>query len=247
MTRCYEYYCLFVCTPEKCDIESERGRRYVKEYIHFMQDKGVKFDKTPEDKAHFKDMVKEHGTEGDLTRRHNCAPPKIASEDYSVILADPPWKYDFPQSDHRSVDDKYPVMELEDIKRLQIPSSERAVLFLWATAPKLREALEVMAAWGFEYKTHAIWDKEAIGMGYWFRGMHELLLVGTRGEFSPPAENMRRPSIFRETRTEHSHKPHLVYDMIEEQFPTLKKVELFARHLRVGWEQWGNEIEEQVV
>lgn len=77
-------------------------------------------------------------------------------------------------------------MELEEIKTLSIPSADNAVLFLWATAPKLKEALEVMEAWGFEYRTNAVWDKEIIGMGYWFRGQHELLLVGVKGEFSPP-------------------------------------------------------------
>jgi len=74
------------------------------------------------------------------------------------------------------------------------------VLYLWATAPKLLEAIEVMKAWNFSYKTHAIWDKEKIGMGYWFRGQHELLLVGTKGHFSPPAASLRIPSVIREAR-----------------------------------------------
>lgn len=65
-------------------------------------------------------------------------------------------------------------MTLEDIKRLRVPSAKDSVLFMWATSPKLPQALEVMAAWGFAYKTHSIWDKVLIGMGYWFRGQHEL-------------------------------------------------------------------------
>lgn len=56
------------------------------------------------------------------------------------------------------------------------PSEDNAVLYLWATAPKLLEALEVMRAWGFKYKTQAVWDKSWVGMGYWFRGQHEILL-----------------------------------------------------------------------
>jgi len=60
-------------------------------------------------------------------------------------------------------------MTLEDIKSLEFKTAPNAVLFLWATAPKLVEALDVMKIWGFSYKTNAVWDKEMIGMGYWFR------------------------------------------------------------------------------
>ena len=55
-------------------------------------------------------------------------------------------------------------MTLQDIKLLNLPSDTNCILYLWATAPKLLEALEVMDAWGFTYKTQAIWNKEIIGM-----------------------------------------------------------------------------------
>jgi N6-adenosine-specific RNA methylase IME4 len=99
-----------------------------------------------------------------------------------------------------------------------------------------------MAAWGFGYKTHAIWDKVKLGMGYWFRGRHELLLVGTRGGFSPPPEEVRYPSVFAARRGEHSAKPECVYEMIESMFPGACRVEFFARKAREGWTPWGNQL-----
>lgn len=96
---------------------------------------------------------------------------------YEVIYADPPWRYDFSKSNSREIENQYPTMSVDEICSLKVPTADNAVLYLWATAPKLLEALRVMDAWGFEYKTNAVWDKQIIGMGYWFRGQHELLLV----------------------------------------------------------------------
>jgi N6-adenosine-specific RNA methylase IME4 len=79
---------------------------------------------------------------------------------YSVILADPPWRYDFAAAKNRTVEQHYPTMTLETIKAMKIPAEDNAVLYLWATAPKLLEALEVLKAWGFSYKTQMVWDKE---------------------------------------------------------------------------------------
>jgi len=166
----------------------------------------------------------------------------LPSGKYEVILADPPWEYDFCKDNSDSINNHYPTMTVEEIKNLEVPSADDAVLFLWATAPKLKEALEVMEAWGFKYKTCAVWDKEWIGMGYWFRGQHELLLVGVKGSFSPPQESCRFSSVIREKRQEHSKKPDKVYEMLEVMFPQSKRLELFARNKRPGWEVWGNEI-----
>jgi N6-adenosine-specific RNA methylase IME4 len=115
------------------------------------------------------------------------------------------------------------------------------VLFLWATAPKLIEALEVMRAWGFSYRTNAVWDKEKIGMGYWFRGQHELLLVGVKGNYPPPITEARFSSVIRTERTDHSSKPDCVYEMIEAICPNSRYIELFSRKKRQGWESWGNQ------
>jgi len=104
---------------------------------------------------------------------------------YDVIYADPPWKYGFSKSDSRKIENQYPTMTTEEICELSVPSKDNSVLYLWATAPKLLEAMKVIYNWGFEYKTCAVWDKEIVGMGYWFRGQHELLLVATKGKYPP--------------------------------------------------------------
>jgi len=164
------------------------------------------------------------------------------NEKYDVILADPPWQYEFSMAINRAIENQYPTMTLDEIKQLQIPSAENAVLFLWATAPKLEEALEVMRAWGFKYRTCAVWDKEVIGMGFWFRIQHELLLVGVKGNYPVPPPDSRFSSIIRERRGKHSEKPKLIYEMIEKMCPKGKYLELFARETRQGWKAWGNEI-----
>ena len=125
---------------------------------------------------------------------------------------------------------------------LTLPIAPKAVLFLWATAPKLLEALQVMSAWGFTYCTHAVWDKKRVGMGYWFRGRHELLLVGKRGAYKPPIPKVRVASIIEESRTEHSKKPEIVRAWLDRAFPQAQKLELFARTYAPNWTSWGNEL-----
>jgi N6-adenosine-specific RNA methylase IME4 len=179
--------------------------------------------------------------------------PALPAGTYSLILADPPWQYDFAPTETAAIENHYPTLPVEDICALVdaagSPVQERfagdAVLLLWATAPKLAEAMSVMAAWGFEYKTHAAWDKVRTGMGYWFLNRHELLLVGTRGNASPPLPEFRRPSVFAEERREHSRKPDAVYEWIEAAWPVSTAhpyhLELFARATRPGWVAWGND------
>ena len=161
---------------------------------------------------------------------------------YQVILADPPWRYGFSKSSSRKVENHYDTMKLKDIMELKVPADSKCVLYLWATAPKLLEALKVMTAWGFQYKTNAVWDKKLMGMGYWFRGRHELLLIGTKGKISPPEPSKRVPSVLEYVRTKHSKKPVEVREMINEWFPNFKKIELFARERISGWDAWGLEV-----
>jgi len=162
---------------------------------------------------------------------------------YQVIYADPPWRYDFSKSDSREIENQYPTMTVVELCDLTIPSESNSVLYLWATAPKLLEALQVLRAWGFTYKTSAIWDKDILGMGYWFRGQHELLLVGVKGSFSPPPQSLRVSSVYRERRTKHSKKPNGIRDLIASWYPDKSRVELFARQKTEGWDCWGNEVE----
>ena len=161
---------------------------------------------------------------------------------YDVIYADPPWRYQFSETNTREIENQYPTMKLDEIRDLKIPSADNSILLLWATAPKIEEAISVLNAWGFTYKTCAVWDKEIIGMGYWFRGQHELLLIGIKGNFPTPIESVRASSVYKERRTKHSKKPNYYYQLIEDYFPGGKYLELFARKkFNKKWTVWGNE------
>jgi N6-adenosine-specific RNA methylase IME4/ParB-like chromosome segregation protein Spo0J len=164
---------------------------------------------------------------------------------FSIIYADPPWKYEFSNSEMRDIENHYPTLELEKIKEIKVPADDNAMLFLWTPAPKLEEALEVMKAWGFYYRTNIVWVKDKIGTGYYSRGKHELLLIGIKGDGigTPLPENRPESVIFAE-RTEHSKKPDIFYEIIEKMYPKHSKIELFARNKREGWETWGNEIQD---
>lgn len=172
-----------------------------------------------------------------------CVAAMATPPTYDVVLADPPWRYSHSRSRSRKVENHYDTMSLADVCALPVSRLRAAnsVLFLWATGPKLREALSVMDAWGFEYKTQAMWDKGCIGMGYWFRGQHELLLVGTAGEPHCPAQARRVSSVFHYPRTRHSAKPPEVRTTIERMLPDAKRIELFARETASGWDSWGLE------
>jgi N6-adenosine-specific RNA methylase IME4 len=162
---------------------------------------------------------------------------------FDIIYADPPWRYEHPISNSRKIENQYPTMELGDIKTLKIPVAEDSILFLWATAPKLTEAMDVINAWGFLYRTNLVWVKDKIGMGYYVRGRHELLLIATKGKPKVPATADRQDSIINAGRGEHSEKPQVTYDIIESAFPNGKYLELFARQKHSDkWTVWGNEV-----
>lgn len=161
---------------------------------------------------------------------------------FDLIYCDPPWQYDFAETDNRKIENQYPTMSVNEICTMKLPNmAPNCLLLMWATAPKLLEALDVIDAWGFKYKTHGIWDKVKIGMGYWFRGQHELLIVATKGNYSPPDSQFRESSIFCESRGAHSKKPLHYYEWIDQAFPLAHKIELFSRLDRDNWKSWGNE------
>ena len=168
---------------------------------------------------------------------------------FQVIYADPPWEYDFSETQSREIENHYPTMKLKDIKELtdgkrtvQDLLSDDCVLFLWTTSPKLEEGLSVLNEWGFKYVTCAIWDKKVMGMGYYFRQQNEILLVGKRGNLPLPDPENRVSSIISAKRTEHSRKPEEVYEILEKMYPERTKIELFSRNGREGWTMWGNGI-----
>jgi N6-adenosine-specific RNA methylase IME4 len=166
---------------------------------------------------------------------------------YPIIYADPPWRYENPPigASNRSIENHYPTMTLDEICALPVSNlaTDDALLYLWATAPKLAECMKVIEAWGFDYRTNMVWDKEVIGMGYHARNQHEILLIAKRGEIPPPAAGTQPSSVHREKRTDHSVKPIFYLEMIERAYPQLPKIELFARADRAGWASWGNQVE----
>lgn len=113
-------------------------------------------------------------------------------------------------------------------------------------ATGILEALKVMEAWGFTYKTQAVWDKRKIGMGYWFRGRHEILLVGVRGKVNPPEQSKRTASVFNYDRGKHSKKPEEIRALLEGWFPEANKLEMFCRSANKGWAVYGNEVEDSI-
>jgi N6-adenosine-specific RNA methylase IME4 len=172
----------------------------------------------------------------------------LPNKRYGVIYADPEWRFEVYSRDtgmDRAADNHYPTSATDAICARPVGdiAADDCVLFLWATVPMLPDALKVMAAWGFTYKSHCIWAKDKVGTGYWFRNSHELLLVGTKGNIPAPAMGTQWTSTIEGRVTRHSAKPERFYELIEEYFPSLPKIELNARHTRKGWDAWGNEAD----
>ena len=165
---------------------------------------------------------------------------------FQVFYADPPWRYEFSETESRAIENQYPTMTLDDICALPVAdmAADDAMLFMWATNPKLEEAMRVIKAWGFEYRTNMVWVKDKIGMGYYCRSQHELLLVARRGSFPVPLEEHRPASVLRGDRVIHSRKPEEMYRLIEAMYPAARRVELFCRTPQPGWDVWGNQAEQ---
>jgi N6-adenosine-specific RNA methylase IME4 len=182
-----------------------------------------------------------------MAERTEAAAAELADSErrYAVILADPPWRFEpwSPTGMDRAADNHYPTVTVDKLKAMTVPKAPTSILFLWATAPMLLEALAVMAAWGFAYKTHLVWAKDKVGTGYWARSRHELLLIGTRGDVPAPAMGLQPESVIEAPRGEHSVKPDEFRVIIEAMFPNCPRLEMFARTPREGWDSWGNEID----
>ena len=167
------------------------------------------------------------------------------------VYADVPWRYEFSKTDSRVIENQYPTMALDDIRSLPVPdiTIDNAVLFFWATIPKLEEALSVVNAWGFSYRTAIAWDKVRMGQGIYTRQQVELLLICIKGEmYSPEIAYSKdfRSLVSIERSNLHSEKPVEFYDIIEGLYPDCTKIELFARGTtREGWTAWGNQLTQQ--
>jgi N6-adenosine-specific RNA methylase IME4 len=173
----------------------------------------------------------------------------MSGERYSLVYCDPPWTYRNKRtggSMKSGSADKYDLLTTDEICKLDVPSivTADAALFLWATVPLLDEAFEVINAWGFKYKTSLFWVKEGrLGLGYWFRGGVEVLLLGIKGKV--PAFRFPIVNYLIEKPREHSRKPDFYYSLLERTHLT-PRVELFARHRRPGWDCFGNEVDSDI-
>jgi len=198
-------------------------------------------------KRNFRDV-----REVELAAATQRASRALGSQVYSVILADPPWRFE-PRSREtgmdRAADNHYPTMSLDDIMALKFPAAKNCVLGLWRSPAWDAQAVAVAKAWGFETRSEFIWDKETSNyFGYWIASQHETLMICIKGRNVPaPAPGTQYPSIIRAPRGRHSEKPDVFYEMFEKLFPNQPKLEMFARRARrarrarQGWDRWGNE------
>jgi N6-adenosine-specific RNA methylase IME4 len=173
---------------------------------------------------------------------------------YGTILADPPWRFQNRTGkmapEHRRLS-RYVTMTLEEI--MELPVAQLALpqshLYLWVPNALILEGLEVMRRWGFLYKTNLVWYKirkdggpDGRGVGFYFRNVTELILFGVRGSLRTRTAGRRQTNIVTSRKREHSRKPDELYDIVERCSPG-PFLELFARHPRKGWFQWGDEIQ----
>lgn len=193
---------------------------------------------------------------------------------FDLIMADPPWSYEM-RSDKgyaKAPESQYATMPLAEIKALPVEAlaARDCLLWLWAVNPQLPQALEVIAAWGFTFKTAGTWLKRTkggkvnFGTGYILRSSNEPFLIGTRG--NPKTTRSTRSAVVTHSEgfkdaadcsdvfcpfgtvtieavaREHSRKPEEAFRACEELMPEARRLELFSRTDRPGWSAWGDEV-----
>lgn len=177
----------------------------------------------------------------------------LAGGPFTTVLADPPWRFSNRTGkmapEHRRLS-RYATMTLDEIMELPVAHIVRpqSHLYLWVPNALVQEGLEVMRRWGFTYKTNLVWYKvrrdggsDGRGVGFYFRNVTELLLFGVRGRMRTGQAGRSQVNLLASRKREHSRKPDEMYDLIERCSPG-PYVELFARHKRAGWSQWGDEL-----
>jgi len=166
---------------------------------------------------------------------------------YSIIYADPPWKYW--EAGNKNQNLHYKTMTIDDICDIPVANlaDDNCVLFMWATYPILKEAFRVIESWGFNYSTAAfVWvkknknmDTPFIGCGAWTRANSEICLLATKGHVLRLDASVSQ--VIESPIEEHSKKPDVVRELITQLVGKLPRVELFCRHPAEGWDVWGNE------
>lgn len=181
---------------------------------------------------------------------------EVKERDFYTVLADPPWRFQNRTGkmapEHKRLN-RYPTLTLEDIKAIPVKDviGKQAHLYLWVPNALLLEGIEVLKAWGFEYKSNLIWHKvrkdggpDGRGVGFYFRNTTEMILFGIKGKnVRTLAPGRSQVNIIRTMKQEHSRKPDEVYDLIERCSPP-KRLELFARSTRKGWKTFGNQADD---
>lgn len=178
----------------------------------------------------------------------------IITKEYSIIYADPPWRY-ANNGAQGVAENHYPTMCLDEICALPVAdiAAKDSALFLWATFPMLPEALRVIREWGFTFKTVAfVWLKQNrkaktwfFGLGYWTRSNAEICLFATRGK--PKRQDKGIHQFIISPLEGHSKKPDEARDKIVQLMGDLPRVELFARQTPDGWDVWGNEVDSTII
>ncbi len=175
---------------------------------------------------------------------------------YKTIYADPPWQFQNRTGkvspEHKRLS-RYDTMTLEEIKQMPISevANDKSHLYLWVPNALLPEGLEVMKAWGFEYKTNIIWEKvrkdgmpDGRGVGFYFRNVTEILLFGIKGDKNRTLDAGRsQVNLIRSIKREHSRKPDEFIPLIE-NCSSAPFLEIFARGDRKNWDMWGNQASE---
>ncbi len=176
-----------------------------------------------------------------------------AGKKYKTIYADPPWQFQNRTGkvapEHKRLN-RYTTMSLEDIKQLPVSevADDKCHLYLWVPNALLPSGLEVLNAWGFEYKTNIIWEKirkdgmpDGRGVGFYFRNVTEILLFGIKGNNNRTlAAGRTQVNLIRSMKQEHSKKPIEFISLIE-RCSSAPFLELFARGQRDNWDMWGNQ------
>lgn len=175
---------------------------------------------------------------------------------YNILLCDAPWRYNARNNKKTKfgggAGGHYDTMTVDELCNLNVQNicEDSSVLFMWATFPRLKEAIKVGEAWGFTYKTLGFsWiktnkgnGKPFFGVGYYSRSNCEVCLLFTRGKVLKPVSNYVSSCVIAQ-RQRHSKKPEEVRKRIEQLYEGYSMVELFSREKVEGWDCVGNEID----
>lgn len=166
----------------------------------------------------------------------------------TVCIIDAPWSFKTRSEKGAKKSPKYKTMSNADLSALgpmvRDLLGKDALVLAWVTAPQLANAFALFADWGLEYASWKAWKKDRLGTGYWVQSDAEILLIFKRGRPKPPPRGRQGRTIFGGAPVEkrHSSKPVCVHEWVESFYPQSRKIELFARLARTGWETYGDEL-----